>query len=77
MNELIDYIFGSLNNSERQVKSVYNNQIQMNRINNRLIFSGFITSVTLLLVSCELVKQGKEIRRMKIEIEELKNQKGD
>lgn len=72
MNEMLNYIFGSLNASERAVKGINRTLQSQNSINARTTLCLFISTACILAMSAQIKEQSKEIEKLSDEVEELK-----
>lgn len=71
MNEMLGYVFGSLENNRRDIlnlKKCMNNQIKINKLN---VFSGFCSIAAIL---CFQKYNDMKIKKLEEEIELLKGQ---
>ena len=71
MNEMLGYVFGSLENNRRDIlnlKKCINNQIKINKLN---VFSGFCTVAAMM---CFQKYNDAKIKKLEEEIELLKGQ---
>ena len=71
MNEMLSYVFGSLENNRRDIlnlKKCMNNQIKINKLN---VFSGFCSIAAIL---CFQKYNDMKIKKLEEEIELLKGQ---
>lgn len=72
MNEMLIYIFGILNASERAVKRINRTLQSRNSINARTTLCLFISTACILATIAQIKEQSKEIEKLSDEVEELK-----
>ena len=72
MDEMLNYIFGSLNKSERAVQRINRSLRSQNSINSRTTFCLFISTACILVMNAQIKDQRKKIEKLSDEIEELK-----
>lgn len=72
MNEMLNYIFRSMNASDRAVKRINRVLQSQNSINARTTLCLFISTACILAMSAQIKEQSKEIEKLSDEVEELK-----
>lgn len=72
MNEMLNYIFGSLNASERAMKRINRTLQSQNSINARTTLCLFISTACILAMSAQIKRQREEIEKLSDEVKELK-----
>ena len=72
MNEMLNYIFGSMNASERAIKRINRTLQSQNSINARTTLCLFISTACILAMSAQIKEQSKEIEKLSDEVKELK-----
>lgn len=74
MCEIMNYIFGSLNNSETAIRLIQKSMNKQARYNRKLSMFALVAMVNMEL---ERVEQKKRIEKLEITIEEMKRDKGE
>ena len=77
MCEVMNYIFGSLSNSETVIRSIRKSLNKQARYNRNLSTLALIMTVNLVLLELDRVEQKKRIEKLESTIEELKRDKGE
>ena len=77
MCEVMNYIFGSLSNSETAIRSIRKSLNKQARYNRNLSTLALIRTVNLVLLELDRVEQKKRIEKLESTIEELKRDKGE
>lgn len=77
MCEVMNYIFGSLSNSEKAIRSIRKSLNKQARYNRNLSTLALIMTVNLVLLELDRVEQKKRIEKLESTIEELKRDKGE
>ena len=72
MNEMLNYIFGSMNASERAIKRINRTLQSQNSINARTTLCLFISTACILAMSAQIKEQSKEIEKLSDEVKELR-----
>lgn len=73
----MNYIFGSLSNSETAIRSIRKSLNKQARYNRNLSTLALIMTVNLVLLELDRVEQKKRIEKLESTIEELKRDKGE
>ncbi|MEE1520113.1 MAG: hypothetical protein UGF91_09265 [Dialister invisus] len=73
----MNYIFGSLSNSETAIRSIRKSLNKQARYNRKLSTLALIMTVNLVLLELDRVEQKKRIEKLESTIEELKRDKGE
>ena len=76
MCEVMNYIFGSLSNSETAIRSIRKSLNKQARYNRKLSTLALIMTVNLVLLELDRVEQKKRIEKLESTIEEMKRDKG-
>lgn len=77
MCEVMNYIFGSLSNSESAIRSIRKSLNKQARYNRKLSTIALIMTVNLVLLELDRVEQKKRIEKLELTIEEMKRDKGE
>lgn len=77
MCEVMNYIFGSLSNSETAIRSIRKSLNKQARYNRNLSTLALIMTVNLVLLELDRVEQKKRIEKLESTIEELTRDKGE
>lgn len=77
MCEVMNYIFGSLSNSESAIRSIRKSMNKQARYNRKLSTIALIMTVNLVLLELDRVEQKKRIEKLESTIEEMKRDKGE
>lgn len=77
MCEVMNYIFGSLSNSESAIRSIRKSLNKQARYNRKLSTIALIMTVNLVLLELDRVEQKKRIEKLESTIEEMKHDKGE
>lgn len=77
MCEVMNYIFGSLSNSETAIRSIRKSLNKQARYNRNLSTLALIMTVNLVLLELDHVEQKKRIEKLESTIEEMKRDKGE
>ena len=77
MCEVMNYIFGSLSNSESAIRSIRKSLNKQARYNRKLSTIALIVTVNLVLLELDRVEQKKRIEKLESTIEEMKRDKGE
>ena len=77
MCEVMNYIFGSLSNSETAIRSIRKSLNKQARYNRNLSTLALIMTVNLVLLELDCVEQKKRIEKLESTIEEMKRDKGE
>lgn len=77
MCEVMNYIFGSLSNSETAIRSIRKSLNKQARYNRKLSTLALIVTVNLVLLELDRVEQKKRIEKLESTIEEMKRDKGE
>jgi hypothetical protein len=77
MCEVMNYIFGSLSNSEAAIRSIRKSLNKQARYNRKLSTLALIMTVNLVLLELDCVEQKKRIEKLESTIEEMKRDKGE
>lgn len=77
MCEVMNYIFGSLSNSETAIRSIRKSLNKQACYNRKLSTLALIMTVNLVLLELDRVEQKKRIEKLESTIEELKRDKGE
>lgn len=77
MCEVMNYIFGSLSNSESAIRSIRKSLNKQARYNRKLSTIALIMTVNLVLLELDRVEQKKRIEKLESTIEEIKRDKGE
>lgn len=77
MCEVMNYIFGSLSNSETAIRSIRKSLNKQARYNRNLSTLTLIMTVNLVLLELDHVEQKKRIEKLVSTIEEMKRDKGE
>jgi hypothetical protein len=73
----MNYIFGSLSNSETAIRSIRKSLNKQARYNRKLSTLALIMTVNLVLLELDRVEQKKRIEKLESTIEEMKRDKGE
>ncbi|MCB6347261.1 hypothetical protein [[Clostridium] symbiosum] len=73
----MNYIFGSLSNSESAIRSIRKSLNKQARYNRKLSTIALIMTVNLVLLELDRVEQKKRIEKLESTIEEMKRDKGE
>lgn len=73
----MNYIFGSLSNSEAAIRSIRKSLNKQARYNRKLSTLALIMTVNLVLLELDCVEQKKRIKKLELTIEEMKRDKGE
>ena len=77
MCEVMNYIFGSLSNSESAIRSIRKSLNKQARYNRKLSTIALIMTVNLVLLELDRVEQKKRIEKLESTIEEMKRDNGE
>lgn len=77
MCEVMNYIFGSLRNSETAIRSIRKSLNKQDRYNRKLSTLALIMTVNLVLLELDRMEQKKRIEKLESTIEEMKRDKGE
>lgn len=77
MCDVMNYIFGSLSNSETAIRSIRKSLNKQARYNRNLSTLALIMTVNLVLLELDCVEQKKRIEKLESTIEEMKRDKGE
>lgn len=77
MCEVMNYIFGSLSNSEAAIRSIRKSLNKQARYNRKLSTLALIMTVNLVFLELDCVEQKKRIKKLESTIEEMKRDKGE
>ena len=77
MCEVMNYIFGSLSNSESAIRSIRKSLNKQARYNRKLSTIALIMTVNLVLLELDRVEQKTRIEKLESTIEEMKRDKGE
>lgn len=77
MCEVMNYIFGSLSNSETAIRSIRKSLNKQACYNRNLSTLTLIMTVNLVLLELDHVEQKKRIEKLESTIEEMKRDKGE
>ena len=77
MCEVMNYIFGSLSNSETAIRSIRKSLNKQARYNRKLSTLALIITVNLVLLELDRVEQKPRIEKLESTIEEMKRDKGE
>ena len=77
MCEVMNYIFGSLSNSEAAIRSIRKSMNKQARYNRKLSTLALIITVNLVLLELDRMEQKKRIEKLESAIEEMKRDKGE
>ena len=77
MCEVMNYIFGSLSNSETAIRSIRKSMNKQARYNRKLSTLALIMTVNLVLLELDRVEQKKRIEKLESTIEEMTRDKGE
>lgn len=77
MCEVMNYIFGSLRNSETAIRSIRKSLNKQARYNRKLSTLALIMTVNLVLLELDRMEQKKRIEKLESTIEEMKRDKGE
>ena len=77
MCEVMNYIFGSLSNSEAAIRSIRKSLNEQAHYNRKLSTIALIITVNLVLLELDRVEQKKRIEKLESTIEEMKRDKGE
>lgn len=77
MCEVMNYIFGSLSNSEAAIRSIRKAMNKQARYNRKLSALALIMTVNLVLLEIDRVEQKKRIEKLESTIEEMRRDKGE
>lgn len=77
MCEVMNYIFGSLRNSETAIRSIRKSLNKQARYNRKLSTIALIMTVNLVLLELDHMEQKKRIEKLESTIEEMKRDKGE
>lgn len=77
MCEIMNYIFGSLSNSEAAIRSIRKSLNKQARYNRKLSTIALIMTVNLVLLELDRMEQKKRIEKLESTIEEMKRDKGE
>ncbi|MCI6453159.1 hypothetical protein [Hungatella sp.] len=77
MCEVMNYIFGSLSNSEAAIRSIRKSLNKQARYNRKLSTIALIMTVNLVLLELDRMEQKKRIEKLESTIEEMKRDKGE
>ena len=77
MCEVMNYIFGSLSNSETAIRSIRKSLNKQARYNRKLSTLALIMTVNLVLLELDRVEQKKRIEKLESTIEDMKRDKGE
>lgn len=75
MNDMVKYIFGSLQNSEMAISKINHALIKQAKINRRMSMALGITVGYMIALDISITNQNKQIEKLNKEIEELKHMK--
>ena len=74
---VMNYMFGSLSNSEMAIRSIRKSLNKQARYNRKLSTFALIMTVNLVLLELDRVEQKKRIEKLESTIEEMKRDKGE
>lgn len=77
MCEVMNYIFGSLSNSETAIRSIRKTLNKQARYNRKLGTLALIMTVNLVLLELDRMEQKKRIEKLESTIEDMKRDKGE
>ena len=77
MCEVMNYIFGSLRNSETAIRSIRKSLNKQARYNRKLSTLALVMTVNLVLLELDRMEQKKRIEKLESTIEEMKRDKGE
>ena len=77
MCAVMNYIFGSLSNSEAAIRSIRKSMNKQARYNRKLSTLALIMTVNLVLLELDRMEQKKRIEKLESAIEEMKRDKGE
>lgn len=77
MCAVMNYIFGSLSNSEAAIRSIRKSLNKQARYNRKLSTIALIITVNLVLLELDRMEQKKRIEKLESAIEEMKRDKGE
>ena len=77
MCEVMNYIFGSLSNSEAAIRSIRKSLNKQAHYTRKLSTIALIITVNLVLLELDRVEQKKRIEKLESTIEEMKRDKGE
>lgn len=77
MDEMMNYIFGSIRTSEVAVKNISKALTKQTKINKSFRLFAICVTVNLVISEIERREQSEKIRKMEKEIEELKRSEGE
>lgn len=77
MNEMIGYIFGSLDTHERTITKLIKTHRAQIKFNKSTAFYAFVTTIAVTDLVYRCKKQEEKIKALSKEIEELKEMKGE
>ena len=77
MCEVMNYIFGSLSNSETAIRSIRKSLNKQARYNRKLSTLALFMTVNLVLLELDRMEQKKRIEKLESTIEEMKRDKGE
>lgn len=72
MNEMLNYIFGSMNASERAIKRINKTLQSQNSINARTTLLFISMACSILAMSAQIKEQREEIKKLSDEVKELR-----
>lgn len=77
MNEMMNYIFSNLNNTDASIRNIAKILKKQTKINNQIGTFAFCMGLYILIDSTVEKKQQKKIDALVKEVEELKQAKGE
>ena len=77
MCEVMNYIFGSLSNSEAAIRCIRKSLNKQAHYNRKLSTIALIITVNLVLLELDRMEQKKRIEKLESTIEEIKRDKGE
>ena len=77
MCEVMNYIFGSLSNSETAIRSIRKTLNKQARYNRKLGTLALIMTANLVLLELDRMEQKKRIEKLESTIEDMKRDKGE
>ena len=77
MCEVMNYIFGSLSNSETAIRSIRKSLNKQARYNRKLSTLALIVTMNFFIGEIERREQAAKIKKLESKIEELKRDKGE
>lgn len=77
MNEVMNYIFGSMKNTEVALRSVGKTLNEQAKINKSIVIFSVVTAAAIHQLQKKVARLDDEVKRLSNEIEEMKQTEGE